>query len=68
MRDHTDYVADRAILNADREWREMASTALKIRKNRCTAEYAEREEQKFTGIFRRLMTDPIEEVEKSSRK
>lgn len=67
MRDHTDHTADDAIGRAHKEWRRMAAVAVKIRQNRCNPEWADEQLKSFTGIYKRLLTDPIEEVQMQAR-
>lgn len=68
MRDHKDKTAEIAIGAADKEWRMMASLALKIREGRCNPTWATEQESKFIGIYKRLLSDPIEEVIKEARR
>ena len=57
---HRDPTADRAIGAVNREWNRMAALAVKIRRNpkNCPLE----EEKVFTGIYRRFLTEPMEEL------
>ena len=64
MRSHSDWTADTAVGAADREWRQMAELAIKIRSGNKNPTWIDEQEKKFTGIFKRLLTDPIEEIEK----
>ena len=66
MREHNDNTAEQAIGNVNREWKEMAALALRVRSGRCKPSWAEEQEAKFTGIFSRLLTDPIEKVYKET--
>ena len=59
--------AEKAIGNAHKEWRQMAKLALRIRNNTCPPIWAAEQERKFIGIYQRLLTDPIEEVEREAR-
>ncbi len=55
-----DPTADRAIGSVNREWNRMVALAVKIRQNpRYLTPEVQRE---FTGIYRRLLTDPLEEL------
>lgn len=63
---YSDHIAEDAIGSASREWREMACLALKIRNGRCNPIWADQQLEKFTGIFKRLLTDPINEVEREA--
>ena len=42
----------------------MAELAIKIRSGNKNPTWIDEQEKKFTGIFKRLLTDPIEEIEK----
>ncbi len=68
MRDHKDKTANVAVSYVDKEWRYMASLALQIRGGHCNPSWADEHEKLFTGIFRRLLSDPIEEVQKYARR
>ena len=57
---------DRATGSVAKEWREMAKLAVKIRERNCNPAWADSMEKKFTGIFRRLLEDPLEEVIKEA--
>lgn len=62
-RPYADYTCDKAVGNANKEWKTMARLALKLRKYNCTPAFEEENLPKFTGIYKRLLTDPIEEIE-----
>lgn len=64
MRSHSDWTADTAVGTVDKEWRQMAELAIKIRSGNKNPTWIDEQEKKFTGIFKRLLTDPIEEIEK----
>lgn len=65
---HSDNVADEAVSATDREWKYMANLALKIREGRRINPLWEEEQRKrFTGIYKRLLTDPINEVQREAR-
>ncbi len=66
-RPYTDHTADYATGSANAEWRRMARLALKIRSGRCNPDWADEQTEKFTGIFKRLLTDPLTEVEEEAR-
>ena len=68
MRYYSDWTAETAVGNANKDWKRMATIALKIRENRCNPEWADEQIKTFTGIYKRLLTDPIEEVQKEARK
>ena len=57
---HRDPTAERAIGAVNREWSRMVRMAVRIRRHSgCLAPEVE---QEFTGIYRRLLTDPLEEL------
>lgn len=62
MRDHQDKTFDRAFGHVDREWRKMAAKAIYIREGRFSPQWTEEHLKEFTGIFKRLLTDPIDSV------
>lgn len=66
MRAYRDFTQQLAVGLAQKEWREMAKAAVQIREGRASAAYAERMLPLFTGIFRRLLNDPIDEVKKEA--
>ena len=55
---------ERAMGSANREWIRMKKLALRLRGN-CDPEWAERIRPRFTGIYKRLLTDPEEELRAS---
>ena len=61
MATHSDPTANLATGNVQQEWIEMASLAIRIRRS-ANAQWAAAQEACFTGIFRRLLTDPEEDV------
>lgn len=60
MNNHSDPTANQAIGTVSREWSKMLSLAIRIRQN--PQLLAPEAEQKFTGIYRRLLTDPLDEL------
>ena len=56
-----------AIGAAYQEWRNMARLALKIRNGRYSSSWCDEQEKKFKGIYKRLLTDPIRDVERAAR-
>ena len=68
MRDHKDKTAETAIGDVNKEWRYMAKLALELRGGHCNPVWANEQEKLFTGIFKRLLTDPIEEVQKQTKR
>ena len=65
-RAYTDETPEIALGAVDREWRDMAKLAVIIREGRCNPRWAAEHEKKFTGIFKRLLEDPIEEVKREA--
>ena len=63
---YKDPTLDNAIGSVDKEWRQMASLAVTIREGKCNPSWAEEQSKRFTGIFRRLLNDPISEVRKQA--
>lgn len=63
---HKDNVANEAIGAADREWKEMARLAVRLRERNSNPLWAAEQEKKFTGIYRRLLDDPIDEVKREA--
>jgi hypothetical protein len=66
MRDHTDHTAEMAIGNVNTEWKQMARLAIKIREGRCKPSYVDEQSKLFVGIYKRLLTDPIDEVKREA--
>lgn len=62
IKGHKDATAERALSSVNREWKHMANLAVMIRDGRSNPAWAEEQSKKFTGIFRRLLEDPIEDV------
>ncbi len=58
---HSDPTANEAIGQVWKEWVEMAVLAIRVRRSP-DRKWAEKQEQRFTGIYRRLLTDPEEEI------
>ena len=54
----SDPTANRALGSINREWNRMAKLAERIRRDPWS-DWALRESRRFTGIFRRLLTDPV---------
>lgn len=67
MKDHKDKTAEIAVGRADREWKSMINLAIKIREGRCNPSLAYDQESKFIGIYKRLLTDPIDELKREVR-
>ncbi|MBR6029301.1 MAG: hypothetical protein IKP40_09440 [Clostridia bacterium] len=47
----------------EREWRQLLKLAVRIRRSPNAAELREKYRRTFTGIYSRLMTRPLEELE-----
>ena len=62
MRAYKDATASTAVKRTFKEWKRMAQLALWIREGNGNIE----DEEKFTGIFKRLLDDPIDEVRKAA--
>ena len=59
---YRDPTANAAIGSVGREWKKMVRLALFLRKT--NREPSERERAQFTGIYSRLLTAPLDELEK----
>lgn len=64
MYTHSDPTASRAVGAAEREWRRMAALAYRCRTDPRAADRIPDLRRVFSGIFSRLLTDPLEELEK----
>ena len=65
MYTHSDLTANRAIGAAEREWKRMTVLAYRYRTDPETAKRIGDPRRIFTGILSRLLTDPLEELEKT---
>ena len=65
MYTHSDLTVSRAIGAAEREWKRMIVLAYRYRTDPGTAKRIGDPQRVFTGIFSRLLTDPLEELEKA---
>ena len=64
VNNHSDPTANQAIGAVNREWCRMLALAIRIRQNpQLMIPETERE---FTGIYRRLLTDPLDELIRES--
>lgn len=68
MRSHSDRTADSAASSVDKEWRRMANLALMIREGNKKPSWIEEKEALFTGIYKRLLTDPLDYVKREARR
>jgi hypothetical protein len=66
MYSHSDPTANRAIGSADREWLSMVRLAYRFRTDPRMAEKIPDPGRVFTGIFRRLLTDPLNELQQTA--
>ena len=66
MRGHSDKTGDAAIGSVSKEWKKMAELAVRLREKNCNPAWAHLQLTKFTGIYKRLLTDPLEEVMKEA--
>ena len=70
VNNHSDPTANQAIGAVNREWNKMLSLAIRIRQS--PQLLTAKADQEFTGIYRRLLTDPldvlIKELPKGKRK
>ena len=62
---HRDPTANAAVGAVGREWKRLVRTAITLRKT--NREPSEEERSLFTGIYGRLLTEPIETLEKLNR-
>lgn len=59
---------EKAVGSVNYEWKQMAKLALRLRTTGfANPTWIEEQKKKFTGIFKRLLTDPIEEVQRETR-
>ena len=63
MYPHSDPTAARAVGSAEKEWRSMARLAYRYRTDPLMAEKLREPWLVFTGIFSRLLTEPLESLE-----
>ena len=63
MYKHPDPTANQATGAAEREWRRMVLLAI-----RCRTKQTELPKELFTGIFSRLLTDSLEDLQKALKK
>ena len=59
----SDPTANRAVGSVNREWGRMVALAYKYRTDPTLSDQLLTQETVFTGIYQRLLTDPIEELE-----
>ena len=63
---HSDPTANAAVGAVSREWRRMLRRLIALR--RSNRELSEEEKQLFTGIYSRLLSEPVDVLEKLMRK
>lgn len=61
MATHSDPTANAAVGSVNREWARMMKKAIALRKKR---DLTPEEERMFTGIYRLLLTEPVDVLEK----
>ena len=57
----SDPTANRAVSSVQKEWIEMSVLAVRIRQSQ-DRRWVEQQKRLFTGIYKRLLTDPTEEI------
>ena len=62
MYSHSDPTADRAAGSAEKEWKAMAKLAYRYRTDSRAAKEIPEPERVFTGIFSRLLTEPLKSL------
>ncbi len=65
MYTHSDPTASRAIGCVNNEWKRMLRLAYRFRTTPQPDQQFFEPEKVFTGIFRRLLTDPLEDLERA---
>lgn len=65
---HLDPTASRALGSVNKEWEQMICLAYRYRSDSKVGNQITKPERIFTGIYRRLLTDPLKELEKETRK
>lgn len=60
---HNDPTANMAIGSVNREWKRMVRKAIALRKS--NREPSPEERRMFTGIYKHLLTEPMDELEES---
>ena len=63
---HSDPTANAAIGAVSREWKQMVKRAIFLQ--RTGKEPTRQEQQKFTGIYRQLLSKPLNDLEKLNEK
>ncbi|MBR1708308.1 MAG: hypothetical protein IJ719_05700 [Clostridia bacterium] len=64
---YSDPTANKAIGAVSREWNRMVKLAIRIRKNETrNPEWVDSKRELFTGIYRRLLSDPMDLLEEMS--
>lgn len=59
---YNNYTMTNAVGRVNSEWKYMVRLAIRIREGRLKPEKTEQEKRKFTGIYKRLLTDPMYEL------
>ena len=68
MHYYSDPTANIAIGNASKEWRNMVYLALRLRTCNNDKAWEAAIKRRFTGIYSRLLTDPIELLEQQMKR
>jgi len=63
---YNDYTMWKALGSVSKEYRQMARLAVMIRQGNHPSSWQDSQESRFTGIYARLLTDPIEDVRKAA--
>ena len=64
MRPYNDYTMTRAMGSVYSEWKYMVRLAIKLREGKIKSSEISKLKQTFTGIYKRLLDDPIESLYK----
>lgn len=68
MKSYRDKTAGAATYNVMSEWHQMAALAVQLRTGRnLNPAWVEEKTSQFKGIYKRLLTDPIDEVKKERK-
>ena len=62
MKPYSDYTMSRAMGSVYSEWRNMVRLAIKLREGKIKGKESSELRQTFTGIYKRLLDDPIESL------
>lgn len=62
MKPYKDSTMERAFGNLNGEWKYMVRLAVRIREGKYTLKEEQEYRKQFTGIYKRLLTDPLSEL------